>query len=88
MKQLVKDRMHRTHLIRFARQQLRNDKWAEDTDSETLIAALEKPESFGNWSQLKTRLIGVLKHKTIDQIPAKRERCRHRIMARVAMAKN
>ena len=35
--------MHRTHLIRFERQQLRNDAWAENADSETLIAALEKP---------------------------------------------
>jgi hypothetical protein len=26
--------------------------------------------------------------KTIDQIPAEREKCRHRIMARVAMTKN
>jgi len=40
--------MHRTHLILFARQQLRNDAWAEVTDSETLIASLEKPESFDN----------------------------------------
>jgi DNA-directed RNA polymerase specialized sigma24 family protein len=44
--------MHRTHLKRFVRQQLRNDAWAEVTYSETLIAALEKLESFDNWSQL------------------------------------
>jgi precorrin-6x reductase len=40
--------MHRLQLIRFVRQQLRNDAWAEVTDFETLIAALEKPESFDN----------------------------------------
>ncbi|GAB3482348.1 hypothetical protein GCM10011496_08120 [Polaromonas eurypsychrophila] len=36
--------------------------------SETLLAALAKPQAFGNRSQLKTWLIGVLKHKVIDQI--------------------
>jgi len=64
--------MHRTHLMRFARLQLRqrNHPWPEDASSETLIAALQKPQSFCNWSQLKTGLVGVLKHKTIDHIPS------------------
>lgn len=59
---------HRTYLIRFARLQLRNDEWAEDAVSETLLAALSKPQMFGNRSQLKTWLVGILKHKVIDLI--------------------
>ena len=54
--------------MRFARLQLRNDEWAEDAVSETLLAALSKPQSFGNRSQLKTWLVGILKHKVIDLI--------------------
>jgi RNA polymerase sigma-70 factor (ECF subfamily) len=57
---------HRAYLLRFARLQLRNDSWAEDAVSETLLAALSKPQSFGNRSQLKTWLVGILKHKVID----------------------
>ena len=57
---------HRTYLLRYARLQLRNDAWAEDAVSETLLAALAKPQSFGNRSQLKTWLVGILKHKVID----------------------
>jgi RNA polymerase sigma-70 factor (TIGR02943 family) len=57
---------HRVYLLRFARLQLRNDAWAEDAVSETMLAALAKPQSFGNRSQLKTWLVGILKHKVID----------------------
>ncbi|MDP1532243.1 MAG: sigma-70 family RNA polymerase sigma factor [Rubrivivax sp.] len=58
----------RPQLMRFARSQLRNDAWAEDAVSDTLLAALEKPQSFGGHSQLKTWLVGILKHKLIDQL--------------------
>ena len=57
---------HRTYLLRFARLQLRNDTWAEDAVSDTLLAALAKPLAFENKSQLKTWLVGILKHKVID----------------------
>jgi RNA polymerase sigma-70 factor (ECF subfamily) len=57
---------HRSYLMKFARLQLRNETWAEDAVSETLVAALAKPQSFGNRSQLKTWLVGILKHKVID----------------------
>ena len=57
---------HRDYLLRFARLQLRNETWAEDAVSETLVAALGKPQAFANRSQLKTWLIGILKHKVID----------------------
>lgn len=59
---------HRAYLLRFARLQLRNDAWAEDAVSDTLLAALSKPQSFNNRSQLKTWLVGILKHKVIDLI--------------------
>jgi RNA polymerase sigma-70 factor (TIGR02943 family) len=58
----------RPQLMRFARTQLRNDAWAEDAVSETLLAALERPQSFAGQSQLKTWLVGILKHKVVDQL--------------------
>jgi RNA polymerase sigma-70 factor (TIGR02943 family) len=61
---------HRDYLLRFARLQLRNDTWAEDCVSETLLAALSKPQSFASKSQLKTWLVGILKHKVIDLLRA------------------
>jgi len=57
----------RPTLLRVARLQLRNDAWAEDVVSETLIAALEGRERFSGQSQLKTWVVGILKHKIIDQ---------------------
>jgi RNA polymerase sigma-70 factor (TIGR02943 family) len=58
----------RPQLLRFAQAQLRNDAWAEDAVSETVLAALAKPQAFAGQSQLKTWLIGILKHKLVDQI--------------------
>ena len=58
----------RGYLMRFARLQLRNDAWAEDAVSETLLAALAKPLAFEARSQLKTWLVGILKHKIIDAL--------------------
>jgi RNA polymerase sigma-70 factor, ECF subfamily len=57
----------RPTLLRIARLQLRNDTWAEDAVSETLVSALEGAARFGGQSQLKTWLVGILKHKIIDQ---------------------
>jgi RNA polymerase sigma-70 factor (ECF subfamily) len=58
----------RPRLLRFARSQLRNEAWAEDAVSETLLAALEKPQAFAGLSQLQTWLTGILKHKLVDQL--------------------
>jgi RNA polymerase sigma-70 factor (TIGR02943 family) len=55
-------------LMRFAHLQLSNNAWAEDAVSDTVVAALERPRSFEGRSQLKTWLIGILKHKVVDQI--------------------
>jgi len=66
----------RDYLLKFARLQLRNETWAEDVVSEVVLAALNKPQAFGNRSQLKTWLVGILKHKVIDAIrQRKREVC-------------
>jgi len=58
----------RSYLMKFARLQLRNDAWAEDAVSETVLAALSKPQAFANRSQLKTWLVGILKHKVVDAL--------------------
>ena len=42
----------RPQLLRFARSQLRNDAWAEDAVSDTLLVALESRERFRGQSQL------------------------------------
>jgi len=58
----------RPYLMKFARLQLRNDAWAEDAVSDTVLAALAKPQSFAQRSQLKTWLVGILKHKIVDAL--------------------
>ncbi len=54
-------------LLRLARLQLRNEAWAEDAVSETLLAAVEGLERFDQRSQIRTWTVGILKHKIIDQ---------------------
>jgi len=58
----------RGYLLKFARLQLRNDAWAEDAVSETVLAAIARPQAFEQRSQLKTWLVGILKHKIIDAL--------------------
>jgi RNA polymerase sigma-70 factor (ECF subfamily) len=43
--------------------------------SETLLAALEKPEAFAGRAQPKTWLIGILKHKLVDQVRKNSREC-------------
>jgi RNA polymerase sigma-70 factor (ECF subfamily) len=59
---------HRPYLIRIARLQLRNEAVAEDVVQDTLIAALEGAARFEGKSAVRTWLVGILKHKIIDQI--------------------
>ena len=65
----------RPQLLRYAKLQLRNEAWAEDAVSETLLAALEKPEAFAGRAQPKTWLIGILKHKLVDQVRKHAREC-------------
>ncbi len=65
----------RPMLLRLARLQLRNDTWAEDAVSETMLAAVEGLASFSAKAQLRTWVVGILKHKIIDQL----RRCRREV---------
>lgn len=58
----------RVYLLKFARLQLRNEAWAEDAVSETILAAIAKPQAFGGKAQLRTWLVGILKHKVVDNL--------------------
>ena len=62
-------------LMRVARQLLRNNAWAEDAVSETIMAALEKPDGFTGRASVKTWLVGILKHKVVDQIRRHTREC-------------
>ena len=57
----------RPMLLRIARLQLRNDAWAEDAVSETVVAAMEGMAAFRAQSEIRTWVVGILKHKIIDQ---------------------
>jgi RNA polymerase sigma-70 factor (ECF subfamily) len=57
----------RPMLLKIARLQLRNEAWAEDAVSEALLAALEGATDFAGHSQVKTWVVGILKHKIVDQ---------------------
>jgi RNA polymerase sigma-70 factor (ECF subfamily) len=57
----------RPMLMQLARLQLRNDTWAEDAVSETMLAAVEGMGRFEHKSQLQTWVVGILKNKIVDQ---------------------
>ena len=55
-------------MLRVARKRLRNDAWAEDAVSETVLAALERQAAFAGDAPLQPWLMGILHHKLIDQV--------------------
>jgi RNA polymerase sigma factor (sigma-70 family) len=57
----------RASLLRAAHHTLRNRDWAEDAVSETLLAALERPPGFDEAARLRGWLLGILRHKIVDQ---------------------
>lgn len=57
---------YRSALIRYAQWLLGNRAAAEDAVQETLLAALQSPDSFAGRSSTKTWLFGILKHKVAD----------------------
>jgi RNA polymerase sigma-70 factor, ECF subfamily len=65
----------RPMLVRMARQRLHNDAWVEDAVSETLVAALENPGAFSGHAKLRTWVVGILKHKVVDQIRRHTREC-------------
>jgi RNA polymerase sigma-70 factor (ECF subfamily) len=65
----------RPMLVNLARRTVRNDAWAEDAVSETMIAALERPEAFEGRAKARTWVVGILKHKLIDQVRRHTREC-------------
>lgn len=59
-------------LLCFALLQLRNKTTAEDAVQETLLAILEKPDSFAGQSSFRTYVTGILKYKIIDHLRAQK----------------
>ncbi|AGK56717.1 RNA polymerase sigma factor [Hyphomicrobium denitrificans 1NES1] len=57
---------YRPLLYRMALTQLRNTAAAEDATQETLLAAIEKAESFERRSSLRTWLFSILRFKILD----------------------
>ncbi len=55
-------------LLKLAMTQLRNNSWAEDVVSETMIAAIESAKRFAGRAKLRTWVVGILKHKIVDQL--------------------
>ncbi len=58
---------HGSALYRYALVQLRDPHKAEDAVQETLLAALGARERFSGGASVRTWLIGILKHKIMDQ---------------------
>lgn len=58
---------HGDYLFRYALMRLRNKEQAENIVQETFLAALTARQSFSGRSSERTWLIGILKHKIIDQ---------------------
>ncbi len=58
---------HGTALYRYALAKLRDPHRAEDAVQETLLAALGARERFSGGASVRTWLIGILKHKVMDE---------------------
>lgn len=58
---------HGNALYRFALLRLRDSQKAEEAVQDALVAALQARERFSGGASVRTWLIGILKHKIIDQ---------------------
>lgn len=58
---------HGDALYRYALSRLRDEHKAEEVVQETLLAALQARERFTGGASVRTWLIGILKHKILDQ---------------------
>lgn len=58
---------HGDVLYRYALLQFRDEHRAEEAVQETLVAALQSVDRFQGGSSVRTWLIGILKHKVLDQ---------------------
>lgn len=59
---------HGDYLFRFALARLRDEASAEDAVQETLLAAIEGAGNYRGEGSVRTWLVGILKHKIVDQI--------------------
>jgi RNA polymerase sigma-70 factor, ECF subfamily len=59
--------MHGDALYRYALLQLRDEHKAEEMVQETLVAALQARDRYRGGAAVRTWLIGILKHKMLDQ---------------------
>ena len=58
---------HGDALYRYALMQLRDEHKAEEMVQETLVAALQARDRYQGGASVRTWLIGILKHKVLDQ---------------------
>ena len=65
---------HRSYLLRTARMQLRDPGEAEDVVQDAVIAAWKGRAGFRGQSTLRTRLVGILRHKIVDLIRERQRR--------------
>lgn len=65
----------RPMLVKIARRSVRNEAWAEDAVSDTLVAALEQPQAFAGRAKVQTWVVGILKHKLVDQVRRHTREC-------------
>ena len=65
---------HRGYLLRVARQKLRGCSDAEDVVQDAIIAAWNGRDGFRGQSLLRTWLVGILNHKIVDLVRARRRR--------------
>lgn len=56
------------YLYRYALSRLLNPELAEETVQETFLAALKSVDAFRGQASMKTWLVGILKHKIVDQL--------------------
>ncbi len=55
-------------LVAYARKQVASEHWVQDAVSATMLVALERPDTFSGRSRLLSWLVGILKHKLVDEI--------------------
>lgn len=59
---------HGDYLFRYAMFRLRNREAAEDAVQESLLAAVQSHEQYEHRSSERTWLVGILRHKIVDQL--------------------
>jgi len=58
----------RPQLLQLAKLQLRNANWADDAVAQTIVAAIEHPDVYRHWDNIKPWLIGILQSNVRAQL--------------------